>query len=205
MDEHQGDEAGAASAAELLARFEITAEQATRFWLPENREVADIEHRRRSPCEPYLLYELDRRSSDPISLLTVDRGVFPPLPFATHTHFRLPQRSTTRLTRGGCGLVQRARARSRRWTHAQAACLRGAEDPRGAARSSVPRRPGHVRRCRGGVCAHGRQGRDGGRSSAYQLQRLNETARIIRSAVTDASRASATISTSTGARSSMRG
>ena len=28
---------------------------------------------------------------------------------------------------------------------------------------SVPRRPGHVRRCRGGVCAHGRQGRDGGR------------------------------------------
>ena len=29
---------------ELLARFEITAEQATRFWLPENREVADIDH-----------------------------------------------------------------------------------------------------------------------------------------------------------------
>lgn len=63
---------------ELLARFEITVEQATRFWLPENRETSGI------GCtdadliaNPYLLYELDRSSVDPISLLTVDRGTFP--------------------------------------------------------------------------------------------------------------------------------
>ena len=63
---------------ELLARFEVTPDQATRFWLPESRDEHGI------PCtdsaliaNPYLLYEVDRSSMDPISLLTVDRGTFP--------------------------------------------------------------------------------------------------------------------------------
>jgi ATP-dependent exoDNAse (exonuclease V) alpha subunit len=62
----------------LLARMEITAEQATRFYVAEEREPAGI------TCtdsdllnNPYLLYELDRPHLDTISLWTVDRGVLP--------------------------------------------------------------------------------------------------------------------------------
>jgi hypothetical protein len=172
---------------ELLARFEVTAEQATRFWLPENREAASIECTDADLlANPYLLYELDRRSSDPISLLTVDRGVFPapvvrsahPLPPPSAVDDALDGRRMRGLT---VGVLEQ-----------------GAED-------------GHTLRPRGDVVRKIREQpldppcpvdqdtfdvaeksfaptvakvemADG--SPAYQLQRLNQTARIIKSAVT---------------------
>jgi hypothetical protein len=62
----------------LLARFEINARQATRFYQRTEREqagiaVADAE----LLANPYLLYELDRSSKDPIAVTIIDRGVFP--------------------------------------------------------------------------------------------------------------------------------
>lgn len=63
----------------LLARMEITADQAERFYVYEERSQAGI------ACtdsdllaNPYLLYEHDRLSQEPISVWTVDRGVLPP-------------------------------------------------------------------------------------------------------------------------------
>ncbi len=62
----------------LLSRFNLTVDQATRFFQQTEREeariaVSDVE----LLANPYLLYELDRTSPDPIALGTVDRGVFP--------------------------------------------------------------------------------------------------------------------------------
>jgi hypothetical protein len=63
---------------ELLARFELTQEQATRFYVTEERIAAGI------PCSdedilknPYVLYEDDRGQVDGLSVWTIDRGVFP--------------------------------------------------------------------------------------------------------------------------------
>lgn len=62
----------------LLSRFDLTANQATRFYQETEREEARI-HASGTEllANPYLLYELDRFSPDPIALGTVDRGVFP--------------------------------------------------------------------------------------------------------------------------------
>ena len=64
----------------LLSRFELTAPQATRYFVHEDKErevlkikVSDVELLE----NPYRLYELDRFSSDPILLPTIDRGLFP--------------------------------------------------------------------------------------------------------------------------------
>lgn len=64
---------------ELLARFELTPQQATRLYVVEEREslwpgVTDSA----LLDNPYLLYELDRVSIEPVSIWTTDRGVFPP-------------------------------------------------------------------------------------------------------------------------------
>jgi hypothetical protein len=63
---------------ELLSRFELNVDQATCFYVQEEREQSGV------ICEdkdllsnPYLLYELTRSSLDPVSLYTADRGVFP--------------------------------------------------------------------------------------------------------------------------------
>ncbi|MGI8412946.1 MAG: AAA family ATPase [Solirubrobacteraceae bacterium] len=62
----------------LLARFEITADQATRFYREGEREKARITvGDGQLLANPYLLYELDRFSPDAISMPTIDRGVFP--------------------------------------------------------------------------------------------------------------------------------
>jgi len=63
---------------QLLSRFEISREQATMLYVQEKRAKglpscsdADILN------NPYLLYQLTRITEDPISVWTVDRGVFP--------------------------------------------------------------------------------------------------------------------------------
>jgi AAA domain/UvrD-like helicase C-terminal domain len=63
---------------ELLARFELTQDQATRLFVSEERAAAGIECSDKDFLEnPYLLYEHERGQPDGISVQTVDRGVFP--------------------------------------------------------------------------------------------------------------------------------
>ena len=62
----------------LVSRFYLTPEQAERYYQPAEREsagifVADTD----LIANPYLLYELDRRQADPISILSIDHGAFP--------------------------------------------------------------------------------------------------------------------------------
>jgi ATP-dependent exoDNAse (exonuclease V) alpha subunit len=63
---------------QLLSRFDITPEQASALYVREEREKKGID------CEdsqilknPYQVYEMTRLTSLPVSLWTVDRGVFP--------------------------------------------------------------------------------------------------------------------------------
>lgn len=62
----------------LLSRFELTREQATTLYVQEERAKASIEAADKAIlADPYLLYELTRLTGDPVSVWTVDRGVFP--------------------------------------------------------------------------------------------------------------------------------
>lgn len=62
----------------LVSRFEITREQATVLYVQEERSKAGIHVRDAEIlANPYLLYELTRLSANPVSVWTVDRGVFP--------------------------------------------------------------------------------------------------------------------------------
>ena len=62
----------------LVSRFEITPEQATTLYVQEERTKAGIDIPDAAIlANPYLLYELTRLTVDPISVYTVDRGVFP--------------------------------------------------------------------------------------------------------------------------------
>ncbi|MGV8997280.1 MAG: AAA family ATPase [Parvibaculaceae bacterium] len=62
---------------QLLARFELTAEQARRWFVREERQGAGIEATDvQILSNPYLLYELDREQLDGVSLKVVDRGLF---------------------------------------------------------------------------------------------------------------------------------
>lgn len=76
---------------QLLARFSLNADQATRFYRPERRtehglSISDSD----ILGNPYVLYEADRSNADPIRVTSIDRGVFPddvvrsqhPLPIA---------------------------------------------------------------------------------------------------------------------------
>ena len=64
---------------ELIARFDLTNDQAERFYVQERRNDNGID---RSDADllanPYLLYEADRLREDSIPVLTIDRGVLPP-------------------------------------------------------------------------------------------------------------------------------
>jgi hypothetical protein len=62
----------------LVSRFELTREQATTLYVQEERAKAGIDATDKAIlANPYLLYELTRLTSDPVSVWTVDRGVFP--------------------------------------------------------------------------------------------------------------------------------
>jgi hypothetical protein len=63
----------------LLSRFEITSDQAVRFYVEEERLKAGTECKDDEILSnPYLISELDRLAADPVSFYTVDRGLFPP-------------------------------------------------------------------------------------------------------------------------------
>jgi AAA domain/UvrD-like helicase C-terminal domain len=77
---------------ELVARFDLTDDQAERFWVAEKRAAAGIEVTDSDLLtNPYLLFERDRMSSQPVSVWTVDRGAFP-APAIRESH-PLPERS----------------------------------------------------------------------------------------------------------------
>lgn len=62
----------------LVSRFEITREQAVAVYVQEERAKVGIETGDAALlANPYLLYETTRLTGDPVSLWTVDRGVFP--------------------------------------------------------------------------------------------------------------------------------
>ncbi len=63
----------------LLARFDLTSEQATRFYVAEERKKAGISLEDADILKnPYLLYEADRINTAPTSVAVVDRGLYPP-------------------------------------------------------------------------------------------------------------------------------
>ena len=62
----------------LVSRFDITPEQATALYVQEERAKIGIDIRDSAIlANPYLLYELTRLTAEPVSVWTVDRGVFP--------------------------------------------------------------------------------------------------------------------------------
>lgn len=68
----------------LLARFEITADQATRWFVPEERSRANIKVSDGDIlANPYLCFENDRGQIDSISATAIDRGLFPDATVAT--------------------------------------------------------------------------------------------------------------------------
>lgn len=62
----------------LTSRFDITRDQATTLYVEEERAKAGIAITDSAIlANPYLVYELTRLTADPVSVWTVDRGVFP--------------------------------------------------------------------------------------------------------------------------------
>lgn len=62
----------------LVARFDVSADQAERFYLAEVRSKAGITMADADLlANPYLLYEADRGAVEPIPVRTIDRGVYP--------------------------------------------------------------------------------------------------------------------------------
>ena len=62
----------------LLARFEISADQAERWWVKEKRAKAGMNVEDAAIlANPYLCYEMDRGRPDSIPLPAIDRGLFP--------------------------------------------------------------------------------------------------------------------------------
>jgi ATP-dependent exoDNAse (exonuclease V) alpha subunit len=62
----------------LLSRFEITRDQASVLYVPPERVRAGIEIKDKEILSnPYLIFELTRATADPVSIWTVDRGIFP--------------------------------------------------------------------------------------------------------------------------------
>ena len=62
----------------LLARFDLSREQATRFYVAEERAKVGISVDDSALLQnPYLIYEEDRISPDPIPVTVIDRGSYP--------------------------------------------------------------------------------------------------------------------------------
>ena len=75
--------------AKLLARFDLTSEQAARWWDPAARNNANLRLAGEEISDaailknPYALYECDRLQPEPIAFRTVDQGAFPEKPIAS--------------------------------------------------------------------------------------------------------------------------
>ena len=69
--------------AKLLARFDITAEQAARWWDRSARNLAELSIGNEEITDaailhnPYVIYECDRPQLAPIAFQTIDQGAFP--------------------------------------------------------------------------------------------------------------------------------
>lgn len=62
----------------LISRFEISRDQAKCLYVKELRDKAGIDAEDKDIlANPYLLYEVTRLNADPVSVFSVDRGVFP--------------------------------------------------------------------------------------------------------------------------------
>jgi ATP-dependent exoDNAse (exonuclease V) alpha subunit len=62
----------------LVSRFDLTREQATALYVQEERHKSGINTSDETIlANPYLVYEVTRLTADPVSIWTVDRGVFP--------------------------------------------------------------------------------------------------------------------------------
>lgn len=62
----------------LISRFEISLDQAKLLYVKEERRAAGIDCSDADIlANPYLLYELTRFTANPVSIWTIDRGVFP--------------------------------------------------------------------------------------------------------------------------------
>jgi AAA domain len=69
---------------QLLSRFAITPDQAKILWVDQERKKAGIECTDTQLLQnPYLIFEKTFHTTDPISIWTVDRGVFPELAIRT--------------------------------------------------------------------------------------------------------------------------
>jgi ATP-dependent exoDNAse (exonuclease V) alpha subunit len=78
----------------LLSRFELTSDQATRYYVHEDKQRSDYGINvgdKELIANPYRLFEIDRFTPDPINLNTIDRGVFPDL--SIQQQFPLPEPS----------------------------------------------------------------------------------------------------------------
>ncbi|OGU74218.1 MAG: hypothetical protein A2V93_07945 [Ignavibacteria bacterium RBG_16_34_14] len=61
----------------LLSRFDLTVEQATILFVNEEREEAGISEKDEALIKnPYLIYELTRYTTEPVSFETIDMGMF---------------------------------------------------------------------------------------------------------------------------------
>jgi len=75
--------------AKLLARFDLTSEQAARWWDPAARNEANVTFGDEEVPDnailknPYALFECDRLQPGPIAFRTVDQGAFPEKPIAS--------------------------------------------------------------------------------------------------------------------------
>jgi mRNA-degrading endonuclease RelE of RelBE toxin-antitoxin system/energy-coupling factor transporter ATP-binding protein EcfA2 len=85
----------------LLARFNLTNDQAIRWYQETEREKAGIKFRDKEILSnPYQIYETDRLQPDPISFSVIDRGMFPPdslrnsypVPEPSHVHESIDER-----------------------------------------------------------------------------------------------------------------
>ena len=79
----------------LLARFDLTLEQATRFYVPEERANVGISVNDSDLLQnPYLLYEADRISAEATPVTVIDRGSYPHHALASSTPIRAPSAMT---------------------------------------------------------------------------------------------------------------
>lgn len=86
--------------AKLLARFNLTSDQAERWWDPATRNEAGIEFADEEVKDaailknPYLIYECDRLKPGAIAFRTIDQGAFPERPIASAHPLAAPSAMT---------------------------------------------------------------------------------------------------------------